>query len=287
MPGFFIFTLDDLISDLMDFKNKLYIVVFGTDTKPGRWFDLILLYAILGSILVVMLESVAEIHNRYGKLLQAIEWAFTIFFTLEYIMRLYIVKNPLKYAASFLGIIDLLAILPTYLTLFIAGSGYLVVIRAIRLLRVFRILKLTRQIGEAQLLLNALKQSRHKILVFFGAVSTLTIIMGTFMYMIEGGQNGFTSIPRSIYWAIVTITTVGYGDISPQTITGQFFAAVLMLMGYAIIAVPTGIVTAEITTSEMEERARRRQLQYKSCPVCNTDNHELSAKYCKDCGSEI
>jgi voltage-gated potassium channel len=271
----------------MDAKTRLYVIVFGTDTKAGKWFDLILLYAILGSIVIVMIESVSEVQNKYGNILKAMEWGFTIFFTIEYLLRLYIVKKPLKYATSFLGVIDLLAILPTYLTLFIAGSGYLVVIRAIRLLRVFRILKLSRQIGEAQLLLKALKQSRHKILVFFGAVTTLTIIMGTFMYMIEGGQNGFTSIPRSIYWAIVTITTVGYGDISPQTTLGQFFAAVLMLMGYAIIAVPTGIVTAEITTSEMEERARKRKLEYKSCPVCNTDDHELSAKYCKDCGSEI
>lgn len=271
----------------MGIKNRLYIIVFGTDTRAGKIFDLVLLYAILGSILAVMLESVKEIQETFGFYLRIAEWVFTVFFTIEYLLRIYISSKPKNYIFSFYGVVDLIAVLPTYITLFVAGSGALVVIRAVRLLRVFRILKLSRQVGEATLLLNALMSSRHKIFVFLGAVSTLTVIMGTLMYMIEGGNNGFTSIPRSIYWAIVTITTVGYGDISPQTTIGQFFAALLMLMGYAIIAVPTGIVTAEITSSEIEHRARKRDLALKSCGNCNTHNHELEAKYCKNCGAEI
>jgi len=272
---------------MLTIKEKLYVIVFRTDTKPGRWFDLILLYAILGSILAVMLESVKEIDAVIGIWLDVIEWVFTIFFTIEYILRIYIVNRPRKYIFSFFGLVDLIALLPTYLTLFFAGSSYLVVIRAIRLLRVFRILKLTRQIGEAQVLLNALRSSQHKIFVFMGAVTTLAIIMGTLMYMIEGGNHGFTSIPRSIYWAIVTITTVGYGDISPHTTIGQFFAAILMLTGYAIIAVPTGIVTAQITASEMDERQKKKKREEKYCSNCKTGGHSPDSNFCNFCGAEL
>lgn len=268
-------------------RSKLFVIVFGTETRAGRIFDIVLLYLILASVAAVMLESVSEINEQYGSLLGTIEWIFTIFFTIEYLIRLYVVKHPRQYAFSFFGIIDLVAILPTYLTLFFVGSSYLVVIRAIRLLRVFRILKLSRQIGEAQLLINSLKASRYKIFVFLGGVATLTIIMGTLMYMIEGGANGFTSIPRSIYWAIVTITTVGYGDISPQTTVGQLFAAILMLMGYAIIAVPTGIVTAQITSDEMRQRHMQEDIKFKTCKECNTHDHDLSSSFCKYCGSRI
>lgn len=268
-------------------RERLYIIVFGTDTKAGRLFDVILLWFILGSILVVMLESVREIHDLLDWELELIEWVFTIFFTIEYLLRLYISPKPRQYAASFFGIIDLLATLPSYLALIFTGGTYLVVIRAIRLLRVFRILKLTRQISEAQVLLRALQASRHKIFVFLGAVLTLVIIMGTLMYMIEGGSNGFTSIPRSIYWAIVTITTVGYGDISPHTTLGQLFAAILMLMGYAIIAVPTGIVTAEIAIGETIQNERKNNDRYKSCEKCHTNDHELKAQFCKYCGNQI
>lgn len=268
-------------------KKRLFVIVFGTDTRLGRIFDIILLYLILASVLAVMLESVQEINDRYGPFLRTIEWTFTIFFTVEYVVRLYIVKSIRKYAFSFLGIIDLVAILPTYLTLFFAGSSYLVVIRAIRLLRVFRILKLTRQIGEAQILINSLNASRHKIFVFLGAVATLTVIMGTLMYMIEGGNNGFTSIPRSIYWAIVTITTVGYGDISPQTTIGQLFAAILMLMGYAIIAVPTGIVTAQMTSDEIKMRQKKDDEKYITCPSCKTHDHPPGSSFCRYCGSKL
>ncbi len=272
---------------MLTLKQKLYVIVFRTDTKTGRLFDLILLYAILGSILAVMLESVKEIDAVIGIWLDVIEWIFTIFFTIEYILRIYIVDKPRKYIFSFFGLVDLIALLPTYLTLFFAGSSYLVVIRAIRLLRVFRILKLTRQIGEAQVLLNALRASQHKIFVFMGAVTTLVIIMGTLMYMIEGGQNGFTSIPRSIYWAIVTITTVGYGDISPQSTVGQFFAAILMLTGYAIIAVPTGIVTAQITASEMDARQKKKKREEKYCLNCKTGGHSSDSNFCNFCGAEL
>ena len=268
-------------------REQLFVVVFGTDTRAGRLFDLILLWIILGSILVVMLESVKEIHDLLDRELELIEWVFTIFFTLEYLLRLYISPDPKKYVTSFFGIVDLLATLPSYLALIFTGGTYLVVIRAIRLLRVFRILKLTRQIGEAQTLLKALQSSRHKIFVFLGAVVTLVVIMGTLMYMIEGGENGFTSIPRSIYWAIVTITTVGYGDIAPHTVLGQAFAAILMLLGYAIIAVPTGIVTAEIAVEETIQKERKNNDRYKTCSNCDTNDHELKAQFCKYCGEKF
>ncbi len=233
------------------------MIVFETDTRLGRKFDVVLLWVILSSMLVVMLESVDGLNQEFGEVFILLEWLFTSFFTLEYLTRLFIVRKPWRYATSFLGVIDFLAVIPTYLTLFFAGAQYLVVIRVVRFFRVFRILKLTRQLKEAQLLADALANSRNKIAVFLGAVTALVIIMGTLMYMIEGGANGFTSIPRSIYWAIVTITTVGYGDIAPQTVVGQAFAAVLMLMGYAIIAVPTGIVTAEIAASEVKKEVKR------------------------------
>ncbi|MBV6643939.1 MAG: ion transporter [Cyclobacteriaceae bacterium] len=265
-------------------RERLYIIVFGTDTRAGKLFDIVLLCAILGSILAVMLESVKELNDVYGEVFKILEWTLTIFFTLEYFVRLYIVEKPIKYATSFLGVIDLLAIIPTYLTLFVAGGSYFMIIRAIRLLRIFRILKLSRYLGEAQVLVNALKASRYKIMVFLGAVCSLVLIMGTLMYMIEGGENGFTSIPRSIYWAIVTITTVGYGDIAPQTVIGQAFAAILMLMGYAIIAVPTGIVTSEIAAAELDVKQKKAKIV---CDNCGETNHSSFAKFCATCGHQI
>ncbi len=268
-----------------DIRQNLWMIVFGTDTRLGKKFDVILLWVILSSIVVVMLESVAELNDSYGDVFTLLEWLFTSFFTAEYLMRLWIVRRPIKYATSFLGIIDFLAVIPTYLTIFFAGGSYLVVIRVIRFFRVFRILKLSRQLKEAQHLAEALANSRNKIGVFLGAVTVLVIIMGTLMYMIEGGENGFTSIPRSIYWAIVTITTVGYGDIAPQTIMGQAFAAALMLMGYAIIAVPTGIVTAEIAYSERERRAKK--VNELKCGNCGSTDHRDDANYCQNCGDEL
>ncbi len=271
---------------LPSLRKKLFVIVFGTETRAGKLFDIVLLCAILASVLMVMLESVKEIDEGYHTFLVPAEWFFTILFSIEYIVRIFISKKPLKYVFSFLGIVDLLALIPTYLSLFITGGSYLVVIRSIRLLRVFRILKLGRYLREASVLTDALVASRHKIMVFLGAVLTLVVIMGTLMYMIEGGESGFTSIPRSIYWAIVTVTTVGYGDIAPQTIFGQVVASLLMLMGYAILAVPTGIVTSEITHAQSEERRRKKRI-IRVCNGCGYNHHVEEAKYCQQCGDQL
>jgi voltage-gated potassium channel len=254
-------------------------VIFGTDTHAGRKFDIILLWAIVLSIVTVMLESVDEIRRDHGEILRIAEWIFTVVFTIEYILRIISIRKPLYYITSFYGIIDFLSIIPTYLSMVIGGSQYLLMIRALRLMRVFRILKLTRYMGEATTLSSALKASRHKITVFLWAVFTIVIIMGTVMYLVEGRENGFTSIPRSIYWAIVTLTTVGYGDIAPQTAFGQVLASMIMILGYAIIAVPTGIVTAEITQAKITNRV------IQDCQKCGFNDHALDAVHCKRCGT--
>lgn len=264
-------------------RKKIYVIVFGTDTPAGKLFDVVLLWTILLSVISVMLESVKEIKESYSAIFFILEWTFTVLFSVEYLLRLYISPKPGKYALSFLGIIDLLATLPSYLALFVTGGSYLVVIRSIRLLRVFRILKLGRYVREASVLTEALQASRHKILVFLGAVTTLAMITGTLMYMIEGAESGFTSIPRSIYWAIVTITTVGYGDIAPQTVAGQFAASLLMLLGYAIIAVPTGIVTSQMVKTEESMKSTNKR----TCSNCEFTNHEVDAEYCKKCGASL
>lgn len=266
-------------------RNKLFHIVFGTETRTGKIFDIVLLWAIVISVLAVMLESVKEIKEQYATVLFIMEWSFTILFTIEYILRLMIVVRPKDYAFSFLGIIDFLALIPTYMTLFVVGGSYLVVIRSIRLLRVFRILKLGRYLREASVLTDALKSSRHKILIFMGAVSTLVMIMGTLMYLIEGEGGGFTSIPRSIYWAIVTVTTVGYGDIAPQTVLGQAVASLLMLMGYAIIAVPTGIVTSEI--AQAEKNKKTEESSGRACVACGVKGHDSDAIFCKNCSAKL
>ena len=227
-------------------QNKIHEIIFGHHTAAGKTFDIILLFFILASVAVLMIDSVESIANKYGFILSGLEWGFTIFFSAEYILRIYSAKNPIKYVTSFFGIIDLLSILPTYLGIFMSGSHYLQTIRTFRLLRVFRILGLSSYVGQATILLEGLKQSRQKIIVFFGVVLSINILIGTLMFMIEGAENGFTSIPRSIYWAIVTMTTVGYGDIAPQTTIGQAIAAFAMIIAYAIIAVPTGIVSMNI-----------------------------------------
>jgi len=260
-------------------RNKLHEIVFGTETPAGRMFDVVLLIAILLSIFVVVLESVKELNNAYGDIFDVFEWSFTILFSVEYLLRIFITRKPSRYILSFLGLIDLVALLPSFISIFVSGGSYLVVIRAIRLLRVFRVLKLTRYLNEASLLATAIKGAQRKILVFMGAVTTLVMITGTLMYLIEGGANGFTSIPKSIYWAVVTVTTVGYGDIAPQTILGQTFATILMLVGYAIIAVPTGIVTSEINKIEQQEKEN----DLKQCQRCKTSN-DNSANYCMKCG---
>ena len=266
---------------MLHIKQKLYKVIFEADTRIGKFFDLALLIVILLSILFVMLESVPSIENKYHDFLKIAEWIITVIFSLEYIIRIWIVKHPRKYIFSFYGIIDLLSVLPSYLALFLAGTQGLMVIRALRLLRVFRILKLNRYLNESAVIIRALRESRYKISVFLFGVLTLVIIIGTVMYLVEGAEHGFTSIPRGIYWAVVTLTTVGYGDISPVTSLGQFFASVVMIIGYAIIAVPTGIVTAELTKHSTKE------ISTHVCSECLSERHNHDAKYCCECGAKL
>ncbi len=263
-------------------RIKLYNIIFKADTPAAKGFDIALLWAIVLSVFAVMLESVQSINQAIGIFLRGIEWFFTILFTIEYILRIITSPRPFKYIFSFLGIIDFLATIPTYIGLFVVGSQYLIVMRTIRLLRVFRIFKLTRFLGEANVLMRALIASKYKITVFLGAVVSIVIIMGTIMYLIEGSNgtsNGFTSIPKSIYWAIVTLTTVGYGDIAPKTVLGQAIALFIMITGYAIIAVPTGIVTVELANATKQQQT--------NCPRCQHDKHESDAVYCKKCGKKL
>lgn len=262
-------------------REKIHVIIFEADTQTGKFFDIALLIAIVASVAAVMLESVASIDAKYHKLLRITEWFFTVIFTLEYIARIIASKKPLTYILSFYGLIDLLSIVPTYLSIIFVGSHSLVAIRSIRLLRVFRIFKLARFIGQARYLMAALRSSREKIMVFMGAVFTMTVVTGTLMYLIEGQESGFTSIPTSIYWAIVTMTTVGYGDISPQTPLGQFLASIVMMTGYAIIAVPTGIVGVEMS------RAAKTSTNTQVCTNCGFSQHDDDAKYCKICGEKL
>lgn len=258
----------------------IHEVIFGTDTSWGKRFDVVLLWAIVFSLIAIMLESVPDIREQHGQILQILEWIFTAIFTLEYVLRLWVSDKPRHYAFSFFGVIDLLAVIPTYISLFVGGTQFLLVVRAIRLLRIFRILKLVRYMKGAQLIGAGLMASKEKILVFLSAVLTLVTILGTLMYMIEGHENGFDSIPRSIYWAIVTLTTVGYGDIAPGTILGQFVASFIMILGYAIIAVPTGIVGVELS------RASKRDEPIK-CPRCAESQHFETARFCHKCGEKL
>ncbi len=262
------------------FKEKLYEIIFEADTRKGRFFDIVLLLVILFSIGLVLLESIPSLRYEYHHILRILEWVVTGIFTAEYIIRIWIVRRPWRYIFSFYGIIDFMAVVPTYLSLLIVGSQSFAVIRVFRLLRVFRILKLTRYTTAGHTLRQAMWASREKISVFIFLVVTLVIIIGTVMYLVEGEASGFTSIPRSIYWAVVTLTTVGYGDISPATALGQFFASIVMLLGYAIIAVPTGIVTAE-----MMNPTPRKNTQ--TCPHCLHERHEDDAIFCKKCGGKI
>ncbi len=262
-------------------RIRLYDIIFEADTAAGKLFDVALLVVILWSVLAVMLESVAAVRSDYGPMLRTCEWGFTILFTIEYGLRLICVPRAWRYARSFFGVVDLLAILPTYLSLLIPGAQSLLVIRALRLLRIFRVFKLGRFLGEATLLSEALRSSRHKVTVFIGTVFILVTILGSAMYLIEGEASGFTSIPRGVYWAVVTMTTVGYGDIAPQTIAGQTLAAAIMILGYSIIAVPTGIVTSELL------EAARRPVTTRVCPSCMSEVHDYTARYCKDCGESL
>jgi voltage-gated potassium channel len=263
-------------------RARLHEIIFESDTQAGRMFDFLLLGCILLSILVVMLESVASIRLRYREQLVAMEWAFTLLFTLEYVLRLVSVRRPRQYAVSFFGMVDLLAILPTYLSLLVPGTQYLLVVRILRLLRVFRILKLSEYLVQADVLISALRASRYKISVFLLTVVTLVIIVGSLIYVVEGEANGFTDIPTSIYWAVVTLTTVGYGDLSPKTGLGKFIASVVMLLGYGIIAVPTGIVTLEL-----QRAGRPATVSGQTCPNCGKEGHDADAVYCKRCGAQL
>lgn len=266
-------------------KEKIHEVIFEADTPMGKAFDIILMVIILLSVIVVMLESVNSYEARFGRLFLILEWAFTIFFTIEYALRLYCVYNPKKYALSFFGIIDLLAIIPTYLSLIITGTQYLIVIRALRLLRIFRIFKLVKFLDEGNVIVRALIASRAKILVFMLFILLLVTILGSIMYLIEGDYNEkFDSIPRSVYWAIVTLTTVGYGDISPSTSFGQFVAAFVMLLGYAVIAVPTGIVSAEIARTARGSANKTLKTNTQACRYCSREGHADDAVHCKYCG---
>lgn len=263
-----------------DWKEKLYEVIYEADTKSGKLFDVILLIAILASVLLVMLESVVSFDEKYHAFLNISEWIITILFSLEYILRIISIKKPFKYVFSFYGIIDLLSTIPKYLSLVFIGSHHFAAFRALRLLRVFRILKLARYIGASNTLMKALKASKAKIFVFIFFIIIICIILGTVMYMIEGAENGFTSIPRSVYWAIVTLTTVGFGDIAPQTPIGQLIASVIMILGYGIIAIPTGIVTSEMGKTTID-------LNTQSCPTCAVEKHRDNAEFCYNCGGKL
>lgn len=267
----------------MDSRRKIFAIIFGTDTKAGRTFDIILLWMIILSVTVVVLESVKTLRNAHHDLFVQVEWIFTIIFTLEYLLRIYTSPKPLKYMTSFYGVIDLLAILPTYLSLLFDTSTFLLTIRALRLLRMFRVFKLGRYVKEAAVLVKALQMSIHKIVVFFGVLLTLVLILGSFLYLIEGEENGFTSIPQSVYWAIVTITTVGYGDIAPATVVGKILASIAMLTGYSIIAVPTGIISVEIGKAVRSDRRKGQVI----CNHCSHDTHDADAVYCKICGTKL
>jgi len=262
-------------------KKNLYEIIFEADTRAGKTFDVALIVTILASVLVVMMDSVAGIQSEYDRIFLILEWIFTGLFTIEYILRLVSVKRRLRYATSFFGIVDLLAVLPTYLSLILPGMQYLLVIRILRILRIFRVFKLAVYIGEARTLVRALRASGRKIAIFIFTVLTLVVVFGSLLYVIEGEANGFTSIPRSIYWAIVTLTTVGYGDISPQTNLGQAVASVIMIMGYSILAVPTGVVTVELS------KIAAQPVIIRKCPGCKADIHDKDARHCKYCGSRL
>jgi voltage-gated potassium channel len=262
-------------------KERLHIVIFEADTPAGKLFDVLLFVAIITSVALTMLQSVNPIRASHGTLLFALNTGFTGLFTIEYGLRLWCAKKTMHYARSFFGVVDLLAVLPFYVGLLIPGTRFLDVVKVLRMLRIFRVLKMTQYVGDADLLMNALVSSRRKIGIFLVAVMTIVVILGSLMYVIEGEGNGFTSIPRSVYWAIVTLTTVGYGDVLPQTPIGQALAAMIMIIGYSIIAVPTGIITAELGLSAAQQKNAR------ACTACGHAEHDADALHCKQCGTRL
>ena len=261
-------------------REKIKIIIFGTDTKAGKLFDVVLIITIVLSIITVMLDSVLEYNQQYGHMLRIAEWTFTIMFTVEYLLRIYSIRRPISYIFSFFGIIDFLAILPTYLSLFMPGTEVFAIIRVLRVLRIFRVLKLVQFMGEADMLMTAMIASRRKVFIWLFLVMNIVIVLGSVMYLVEGGKTGFDSIPRSIYWAVVTLTTVGYGDVVPQTSLGQALASFIMVLGYSIIAVPTGIVTSEITFAAKSTKEQR-------CVVCGKEGLSEDAKFCSNCASKL
>ncbi|MYD69206.1 MAG: ion transporter [Acidobacteria bacterium] len=279
-PARGIFKRHDRAADV-GWRFRLHEIIFEADTRGGKLFDVALMLAIVASVAVVMIESLPDVESALASQLLRVEWAFTILFTIEYFARIAAVKHPSRYIFSFFGMVDLLAILPTWISLVLPGGQPLIVIRALRLIRVFRVLKLGHYLVGAEELSDALRDSRPKIIVFLAAVASIAVVMGALLYLIEGEENGFTSIPRGVYWAIVTMTTVGYGDISPQTVPGQFAAMLLMLTGYAIIAVPTGIVSAAIA------RRGTPAISTQACLECSREGHDPDAGYCKFCGAEL
>ena len=270
------------LSPRTELQEKLYRIIFGTDTPAGKRFDILLIVAIFLSVTVVMLYSISHFEDRYGKWLYAAEWVFTLLFTAEYIARIYCSPNPRQYILSFYGLVDLLSILPTYFGIFVPEANQLIIMRLLRALRIFRILKLIRFINEGTNLTDSLWAARYKIFIFFVSIFIINIIFGTLMYLIEGPENGYTSIPKSIYWSIVTLTTVGYGDITPKTPLGQSLASLIMISGYAIIAVPTGIISAQM----IKDINKPAQLTHR-CSNCEASDHELNAKFCKHCGTSL
>lgn len=267
--------------DTNTLKERLNEIIFGTDTPAGKLFDVVLIYFILLSVVALMLDSVEAISSKYGYFFKIIEWFFTITFTIEYCVRIYCSPKRWQYIRSFYGVCDIASVLPAYLSIFVPGTNYLLIVRLLRVLRIFRVFKLIRYINEANTLIRAMLMARRKILVFFVVVLVLATIFGSIMYLVEGPSNGFSSIPRSIYWTIVTITTVGYGDITPQTIAGQIVASAAMLTGYSIIAIPTGIFTAELAQEIMRERNST------ACDTCKKVGHDQDAKHCKFCGHSL
>ena len=273
-------------------KEPIYNIIFEADTPAGKYFDMFLILAIVASVLVVMLDSVQSLSTTYHRTFYYMEWGFTILFTIEYLLRIACVQNKRKYTRSFFGIIDLIAVLPTYLIILLPGGQYLLVIRSLRLLRIFRILKLVHYLTEADMLIEAFRESQRKIVIFLFAVLNLVVILGSLMYVVEHDNPAFTSIPESVYWAIITITTVGYGDIVPVTPLGQAIASVIMITGYSIIAVPTGIVTHSIIRVSNREVGTQVFKQEKNtisrkCPDCQSDTHDVDADYCKYCGTKL
>ena len=264
-----------------EWRNTIYRIIFEADTPLGKLFDIMLVLSIIVSVLAVMLDTVAAIHERWGDTIIYVEWLFTIGFTLEYFARIVSVESPRRYIFSFMGMVDLLSTMPSYVGLFLTGTNYAFALRLLRLLRIFRVLKLAQYLEESAVMAQSLAASKRKLLVFLLTILTLVMILGTIMYAVEGPENGYTSIPESIYWAVVTLTTVGYGDIAPHTPLGQAIAAMVMILGYIIIAVPTGIVTAEMTRSQVVHNP------VIACPHCMLEGHESTAVYCRRCGEHL